>query len=271
MSSSASRTRVKPQAVPLEGGAQPDVSPFPYSEVSGCQVGSSGQLARTGPDSAALAAQAFESDARARELGRQQGEMESHARFEESLAHDRSSIAKAVADFHRERVGYYRKIEEEAVRLALRIARKVLHREAQVDPLLLMGIVRVALGRIAGATGVTLAVRPEKAADWRRFLASAMEPAELPEVVEDSAMALDECELRTSMGSAALGLEVQLKEIELGLMDLLAARPQEKQNPWEQEKEKLLEQEKQKPQERAKPQEKTNPQEKTKPQEKEKP
>ena len=43
------------------------------------------------------------------------------------------------------------------------------------------------------------------------------------------AMALEQCELRTSMGTAELGLEVQLKEIEQGLMDLLAARPQENQ------------------------------------------
>jgi flagellar assembly protein FliH len=180
-----------------------------------------------------LAAQAAEREARARESGRQQGELDSRARFEESLAHERSAIAKAVADFRRERADYYQKIEEEAVRLALSIARKVLHREAQVDPLLLMGIVRVALGRIEGATGVTLAVRPEKAADWRSFLGSAMNPAELPEVVEDAAMAQDQCELRTSMGIAALGLEVQLKEIERGLMDLLAARPGEKEKPQE--------------------------------------
>lgn len=230
MSSSASRARVKGPAVTLGGNRQPEVSPFPYSEVAGCQVqGSGSQMARVGLDASALAAQGVERETRARELGRQQGELESRARFEESLAHERSAIADAVTDFRRERAGYYQKIEEEAVRLALSIARKVLHREAQVDPLLLMGIVRVALGRIEGATGVTLALRPEKAADWRRFLASSMEPAELPEVVEDAAMALDECELRTSMGSAALGLEVQLKEIELGLMDLLAARPREKE------------------------------------------
>jgi hypothetical protein len=32
------------------------------------------------------------------------------------------------------------------------------------------------------------------------------------------------------MGTADLGLEVQLKEIEQGLMDLLAARPREREN-----------------------------------------
>jgi flagellar assembly protein FliH len=237
MSSSASRARAQAPAVTPAGSAQPEVSPFPYSEVGASQPGSTGQTARTGADSEALTAQAVERDSRERELGRQQGELESRARFEESLAQERSAIANAVTNFRRERAAYYRKIEEETVRLALSIARKVLHREAQVDPLLLMGIVRVALGRIEGATGVTLAVRPEKAADWRHFLASAMELEALPGVVEDAALRLDECELRTSMGSAALGLEVQLKEIEQGLMDLLAARPQGKQEPPGQENE----------------------------------
>ena len=43
------------------------------------------------------------------------------------------------------------------------------------------------------------------------------------EIVEDPAQPLDRCVLETSMGTAAIGLEVQLKEIEQGLMDLLAA------------------------------------------------
>ena len=241
MSSSASRARVHEQeqgqvqapSATSAAGAQLEALPFPYSEVAG----SANQLSRAGSDASALAAQAAEREARARELGRQQGELELRARFEESLAHERSAIVNAVADFRRERTDYYQKIEEEAVRLALSIARKVLHREAQVDPLLLMGIVRVALGRIEGATGVALAVHPEKAADWRRFLASAMEAARVPDVVEDAAMALDECELRTSMGVAALGLEVQLKEIERGLMDLLAARPGQEEKRQQQKKE----------------------------------
>jgi flagellar assembly protein FliH len=124
------------------------------------------------------------------------------------------------------------------VQLALSIARKVLHREAQVDPLLLMGIVRVALERIEGATGVVLAVHPEQAADWRRYLASCIDPGDLPEIAEDPAMAAEQCELRTSLGTARLGLEVQLKEIEQGLTDLQAARPQEKKEQVRQEKEK---------------------------------
>ena len=52
-----------------------------------------------------------------------------------------------------------------------------------------------------------------------------LDPADRPEIVEDPAQPLDRCTLETSMGTAMIGLEVQLKEIEQGLMDVLAARP----------------------------------------------
>jgi flagellar assembly protein FliH len=242
MSSSPSRARVVPTAM-TPASQQGEVLPFPYREVAG-QAGRQLPVPEAS-ESPAPASQAVELEARARELGRQQGEVESRAKFEELLARERSAIAKALTDFARERAGYYQKIEEEAVRLAMSIARKVLHREAQVDPLLLMGIVRVALERIEGATGVVLAVDPRQAGEWRRYLTSGMAPGDLPGIVEDPAMGLERCQIRTSMGTAELGLEVQLKEIEQGLTDLLAARPREREKEKEKEKEK--EQKKDKP------------------------
>lgn len=228
MSSSPSRVPAS-TAVPKE---QLEALPFPYLEVAAATNSDDFRRAKfrrpgTG-ESEGAATQGAEREAQARELGRKQGEIESRAKFEEQLARERSAVDKALADFLRDRAAYYQKIEEEAVRLALGIARKVLHREAQVDPLLLMGIVRVALERIEGATSVALAVHPTQAEDWRRHLASRMEPGDAPEIVEDPALGPEQCQLRTSMGTAELGLEVQLKEIELGLMDLLAARPQGK-------------------------------------------
>jgi flagellar assembly protein FliH len=228
MSSSASPARA---VAPFEAPApreQPEALPFPY-----CEVGVAGGHNLPEASSALSAKGGIASDpsamaVQAREAGRQQGQLEARALFDEQLARERAGVAKALTDFARERAAYYQKIEGEAVQLALSIARKILHREAQVDPTLLMGILRVALERIEGATGVVLAVHPQQAVVWRSYLMARMGPGDLPEIVEDPAMALEQCELRTSMGTAALGLEVQLKEIEQGLMDLLAARPQGK-------------------------------------------
>jgi flagellar assembly protein FliH len=233
MSSSASPARASPDSAPAAPVGQIAVAPFPYTEVEGKAAARNPSPAETRkpevalPDPAAQAAGAARRDAQMRELGRQQGEAEQRAKSEEQLIRERSAIAKAVADFARDRAAYYRRLEEESVRLALSIARKILHREAQVDPLLLMGIVKVALEKIEGVTAVALVVHPSRAADWRRQLAAAMPAGKAPEIVEDPAMQPDECKLRTSMGTADLGLEGQLKEIEAGLTDLLAARPKD--------------------------------------------
>ena len=165
-------------------------------------------------------------EAQARALGLQEGKTEARKSFEEQLARERAGVAAALAQFTRDRAAYFEKVEVEVVQLSLSIARKILHREAQIDPLLLAGIVRVALGKIDGATGVRLRAHPQNAADWRRYLTTHLDPADLPEIVEDPAQVPDSCTLETSMGTAMIGLEVQLKEIEQGLMDLLAARPE---------------------------------------------
>jgi flagellar biosynthesis/type III secretory pathway protein FliH len=164
-------------------------------------------------------------EAEARVQGRREGLAEARKALEEQLEHERTSLAAALAQFTRDRAVYFQKIEGEVVQLALSIARKILYREAQIDPLLLAGIVRVALEKIDGATGVVLRIHPQNAADWRRYLATHLEPSDVPEIVEDSSQPPDGCTLETSMGTATMGLEVQLKEIEQGLMDLLAARP----------------------------------------------
>jgi flagellar assembly protein FliH len=229
MSSSASPAPLPAAATIATPSAPPEASPFPYSQAV-VQPGkanfslSDPRLAASGDSDAAAHGTARE--AQLREIGRQQGALECRAKFEEQLARERSAVAQALSDFARERAAYYQKIEAEAVQLALSIARKVLHREAQVDPTLLMGIVRVALEKIEGATGVSLAVDPQQAAGWRSYLTANLGAEEMPQIVENAALSGGQCELRTSMGTAKLGIEVQLKEIEQGLMDLLAARPQ---------------------------------------------
>ncbi len=57
------------------------------------------------------------------------------------------------------------------VRLALAIARKVLHREAQLDPLLLAGVVRVALDQMQAGSRVVLRTSTDAAEPWRKFCA----------------------------------------------------------------------------------------------------
>jgi len=195
--------------------------PFPYDTVSpGSRVKYTVDDLSGGNDSDTASREEL-----ARVQGRQEAAAEAQQSFRLQLEKERTSLAAALASFTRDRAAYFQKVESEVVQLALSIARKILHREAQVDPLLLAGIVRVALEKIDGATGVVLHLHPSNAPEWRHFLALHLNPADMPEIVEDPAQEPEACTLETAMGTAAIGLDIQLKEIERGLMDLMAARP----------------------------------------------
>jgi flagellar assembly protein FliH len=204
------------------------LEPFPYKLVDESGTAQNGDKTTRLPPDAEKQERAQESatqEAQFRTEGYRKGQAEAQQRFEDKLAKERSSIAAALAQFTRDRAEYFEKVEGQVVQLALSIARKILHREAQLDPLLLAGIVRVALEKVDADTGVVLRLHPQQSADWRSFLATRLEPADRPEIVEDASQDVDTCVLETAMGTAVFGVDVQLKEIEHGLMDLLAARP----------------------------------------------
>ncbi len=92
---------------------------------------------------------------------------------------------QTLEGFARERSDYYRRVESEVVQLALAIARKILHREAQLDPHLLAGLVRVTLEKLDAATKVELHVPPHETTDWRHYFACQVEGVPVPEVHED--------------------------------------------------------------------------------------
>jgi len=163
--------------------------------------------------------------AEAFERGREATRQQLQASLDAAVCQGREQIRQALDQFARERAAYYRRVEGEVVQLALAIARKVIHREAQLDPHLLAGIVRVALEKLDAGSKVDLYVNVQQAADWRHFFACQTEGTPVPEVHEDPALSTGECHIETSLGSSEAGLELQLKEIETGLLDLLAERP----------------------------------------------
>lgn len=215
----------------LEVGQIPATRPFPYAElpppapnvsVATGPRATAGDWGERSPQSDEVLATR---EAAAREAGRKEGEAQARAAFDQHLAEIREQIRTALQDFANQRSTYYQQVEAEVVQLALGIARKILRREAQLDPLLLAGMVRVALEKLESGTKVSVRVNPHQVSECRAFFAQHMEPRDVPEVVEDPSLAMDHCLLQTSLGTTELGPEVQIKEIERGLLDLLEQRP----------------------------------------------
>jgi flagellar assembly protein FliH len=164
-------------------------------------------------------------EARARKEGRDEGLTQGRADFDKKLAGERQTLAQAIRDFARERESYFHRVEAEVVRLALAIARKILHREAQVDPLLLAGVVRVGLDNVAAGTRARLRVHPDQIQAWQEFFSLQPDLQSRPELMGDATLGPGHCLLETELGSTDLTLETQLQEIEQGFFDLLAQKP----------------------------------------------
>jgi flagellar assembly protein FliH len=159
------------------------------------------------------------------EQGVSKGQAQAGAEFEKRLAEERAKVGTALEDFLKEKDAYYQSVEPQVVHLALSIARKVLHRELQVDPLALTGVVRVTLEKLAGGSDVKLRVPAPHAAGWKQ----AVRPQDCPnirfEIVPDDLLDGPQCRIETETGTTDLSVDSQLDEIERGFLDLVQHRP----------------------------------------------
>lgn len=133
-------------------------------------------------------------------------------------------LAAALEEFRAHRDEYLGQVEHEVVRLALAIAERILHRESQLDPLLLSGAVRVALGQLADSTEVRLRVAAPQQALWEEMLRLMPGLPARPQVVADPEMQPFDAILESGLGTVDLGVRAQLAEIERGFFDLLDVR-----------------------------------------------
>lgn len=155
--------------------------------------------------------------------GRQEGREEAIRQLHTGVEGERNRLAAQTAamlkSFAEAREGYIRRLEQESARLALAIAARILRREAQADPLLLTGAVRVALGQLSATTVVRLRVPSADLALWSEALAHMPNLAIRPEVIGDPSLDLGECRMETELGSANLGLDSQLDVLERGFFE----------------------------------------------------
>ena len=195
-------------------------------ESAGAEVGSN-QSSSAIPACAYSPESFAEESRRAFAAGREQGLMEGRQLEREAHAeavkraedqHRKNSV-KLLDQFVQERDRYLQSIEKEVVKLALAVAARILRREAQMDPLLLTGAVRVALGQLSGSTQARVRVSPAELELWKETVALLPNLALQPQVVAGEEMRLGDCMIETSLGSVDLGIRSQLGEIERGFFD----------------------------------------------------
>ena len=147
------------------------------------------------------------------EEGRRIERLEQAQRIEELEKRRIEQAARLSEQVAQERDNFLHAVEPEVVRLALRIAQRILAREVQVDPLSLTGAVRIALGQLADQTAVRVRVPANDATLWTETLERLPNLRTRPTVVADEKLEPGECQLETECGSADLSIQSQLREI----------------------------------------------------------
>jgi len=143
---------------------------------------------------------------KAYEKGFAEGKANARAEFEQATAELRSQISGALRAFSKDRTDYFERVEVDIVRLSLSmsIARKILHRESQIDPLVLTGVVHVALKKLNSNTSVRLLTHPEEVHFWSEYFRQAKDISSIVEVVSDPTLAQRQCTLETDFGSTQI-------------------------------------------------------------------
>jgi flagellar assembly protein FliH len=150
------------------------------------------------------------------ESGRQTGERNARAEIAPVIERMNASIAELTGMRHELR----RRAEKDVVQLSLLIARRVLHREINVDTSALTALARVVFERLARAESYRVTVHPQFAAPVKAALSGRL--SSRVEIDADPDSALGTFLIRSEEGSIDASVDTQLEEIGRGLTDRLA-------------------------------------------------
>lgn len=111
--------------------------------------------------------------------------------------------------------------ETDVVKLALAIAKKILHRELSADPDSISALIRVAMEKIRTHEILRVRIHPQHHPAVQQAVAQATMGAQI-EIIPDAKLQLGGVIVETTRGEFDASVETQLREIERGLTDRLA-------------------------------------------------
>jgi len=145
-----------------------------------------------------------------------------------SVGHDQAAaelqpvmdrLSRSLADLASVRSRVRKAAESDLLKLAIAVARRVLHRELTLDPGSIEGLIRVALEKLESRELCRVRVHPDQEPVIRTLLARfSAAPVEL---IPDPALQCGDVLFETAHGTLDGSIEAQLQEIERGFADRL--------------------------------------------------
>ena len=108
------------------------------------------------------------------------------------------------------RLGVMRRAERELIHLAMAMAQRIIRRELNIDPDLLLVIARVAIDRLGERAAAIVHLHP---ADHAVLSKSSLESNGTIELVVDPEVPRGGCRIQSSFGEIDAGIEAQIREL----------------------------------------------------------
>jgi flagellar assembly protein FliH len=157
------------------------------------------------------------------DAGLRAGEESARQSLESGVQETVQQLAAAIAGLAGTRAETIRRAEADTVRLAIEIARRVLHRELSIDGSALEALIKAALDKLQGQEVYRVRVHPDQEKLVRACLDQTGRGQAIA-VVGDPVQPKGGALFEISRGSLDASVETQLAEIERGLIDQLEAR-----------------------------------------------
>lgn len=123
----------------------------------------------------------------------------------------------SLRDLGRYRALLYGQVEREVVKLAVEVAKKIVHREIQADPEIIQTLVKVSLGRVSERSSITVRVNPvdcsfllEKHPGWVQEEGGGQQVT----LVADKSVERGGCLVQTDCGDVDARIEEEFREVE---------------------------------------------------------
>ena len=152
--------------------------------------------------------------------GLREGEAAGRSKAAVELEQAFQRLAASIDEISGLRVRLRREAEQDLLRLALAIARRVLRRELAIDPEALHGLVLAALEKLQGQEVSRVRVHPSHAPLVSACLRQSATATSV-EVIPDASREPGAVVFETERGNLDASVESQLREIERGLCDRL--------------------------------------------------
>jgi len=159
----------------------------------------------------------------ASEQGFRDGEAAARKKLEAEYRQSAAKLAEAIAELPQRRAEALRRAEADTVRLAIEIARRVVHRELSVDPGALGGLIKAALEKLINHEILKVRVHPGLEKILAEYLARDLKGRTV-EIAVDASQAPGGVIFEIARGSLDASVDTQLREIERGLIDEMKNR-----------------------------------------------